>query len=89
MGDLRTFVKKNIRDVMKEEYPVMNKIHSRIAFVTSVQKQGDTNRYTVRLPEDNTELPNLISDQIYQRGDAVVIQFVAGIYPYIIGRWYE
>lgn len=88
MGDLRTFVKKIVRDMMKTEYPVMDKMHSMIARVTGVQQQGETYRYTVRLLEDNTELPNLVSNQAYQAEDAVVIQYVAGIYPYIIGRWY-
>ena len=88
MGDLRTFVKKIVTDMLKTEYPAMDKMHSMTVWVTGVQQQGETYRYTVRLLEDNTELPNLISDQVYHVGDAVVIQFVSGIYPYIIGRWY-
>lgn len=88
MGDLRTFVKKIVRDTMKTEYPAMDKMHSMTARVTGVRQQGDTYRYTVRLLEGNTEFLNLVSEQVYQIGEAVVIQFVAGIYPYIIGRWY-
>lgn len=88
MGDLKTFVKKIVKDMLKTEYPVMDKMYSVIARVTSIQEQGNTYRYTVRLVEDNTELPNLISDQVYQKGENVVIQFVSGIYPYIVGRWY-
>lgn len=89
MGDLKTFVKKIVKDVLKTEYPALDKMHSMTARVTGVQQQGEIYRYTVRLLKSNTELPNLVSDQVYQNGDAVVIQFVAGINPYIIGRWYE
>ncbi|WP_283681210.1 hypothetical protein [Parablautia sp. Marseille-Q6255] len=91
MGDLNTFVKKIVRELLKTDYPAMDKMHSMIARVTSVQQQGEAGHYhcyTVRVLEDNTELPNLISEQVYQKGDVVVIQFVSGIYPYIVGRWY-
>lgn len=88
MGDLKTFVKNIVRDVIKTDYPAMDKMHSMIARVTSMQEQGGIYRYTVRLLEGNTELPNLVSEQVYQTGEDVVIQFVSGIYPYIIGRWY-
>lgn len=91
MGDLRTFVKKIVQDMMKTEYPAMDKMHSMIGRVTSVQQQGKTYHYhcyTVRLLEDDTELPNLMSEQVYRVGDVVVIQFISGIYPYIVGRWY-
>ena len=88
MGELKTFVKKIVRDILKTEYPAMDKMHSMIARIIWVQQQKGTYRYTVRLLEDNTELPNLVSDQVDQTGEAVIIHFVAGSYPYIIGRWY-
>lgn len=88
MADLKTFVKKTVRDVLKTDYPAMDNMLSRTARVTGVMQQGGIYHYTVRLIEDNTELPNLISDQVHQTGDVVVVQFVAGINPYIVGRWY-
>ncbi len=88
MGDLKTYVKKIVQDVIKTNYSAMDKMHSMIAQVTDIQREAETYRYTVRLLEDKTELPNLVSDKVYQKGDTVVIQFVEGIYPYIVGRWY-
>lgn len=88
MSDLKTFVKKTVREVLKTDYPSMDKMHSIPARVTDVQQQDGTYRYTVKPLDADTGIPNLVSDQIYRTGDAVVIQFVEGIYPYIIGRWY-
>ncbi len=90
MGDLKTFVKNIVRDVIKTDYPSMDCMHPVPARITSVQQQDVTHCYTVKLLDkhDGEELPHLVSDQVYQEGDEVVIQFVAGIHPYIVGRWY-
>ena len=88
MGDLKTFVKKVVEDVLNTKYPAMDKMHSMTARITSVKQQEGIYRYTARLLDGDIGLPNLVSDQAYQTGDAVVVQFVAGTYPYIVGRWY-
>ena len=95
MGDLKTFVKKTVMEILQTLYPSMDKMHSIAAKVTDVQQQGDLRKYTVKplSGTGNTDtaqmsIPNLLSDQTYQKGDDVIIQYVDGRYPYIIGRWY-
>lgn len=95
MADIRTFVKNIVREVLKAEYPMIGRMHCVTARIKEVRHSANIFYYTVR-PLDETgnedlmaaELPNLASDQEYSVGDTVVIQYVAGIHPYLVGRWY-
>lgn len=96
MGDLKTFVKKTVYEVLKEEYPMLEFAGCEIGCVKEVHNISGKYCYTVRILDTNgqedrnrSEMPGLVSDQAYNIGEQVVILYVYGTRPYIAGRWME
>lgn len=96
MVDIRNFVKSVVRSVIKTEYPHVRRPSSVLAKVTYVKYMDDGLQcYALRILDKDgnedgqmPEIPNVITDRYYQKGNIVVIQYVNGLYPYIAGRWY-
>lgn len=96
MGDLKTFVKNMVHEVIKSDYPSARTPANVVAVVKDQKKTADRYQYVLRIldaqgNEDQTiaEIPKVISDQAYEPGTKVVAANIRGlIQPYIIGRWY-
>lgn len=96
MGDLKTFVKNMVHEVIKSDYPSARTPANAIAVVKDQKKIEDRYQYVLRIldaygNEDQTiaEIPKVVSEQSYGLGTKVVVANIRGlIQPYIIGRWY-
>lgn len=96
MADLREFVKQVVRDMMKTEYPHARRPSCVAAKIIRARQEEENYHYTLRLldsigNEDTTlpEVPYVFSDGIYKEGEKVVVVYVNGQMPFIIGRWLQ
>lgn len=94
MSDLRAFVKQVIRDMIKTEYPYVSRPACAAAKVTRAIPGEERHGYTLRILDMNgnedpkvPEIPSVMSDGIYTEGDKVVVVYVNGQTPFIVGRW--
>lgn len=96
MGDLKTFVKNMVHEVIKSDYPNARTPANVVAVVKDRKKVEGRYHYVLRIldaygNEDQTiaEIPKVVSEQAYESGMKVVVANIRGlIQPYIIGRWY-
>lgn len=95
MSDIKTFVKNVVREVIKTEYPHARRpgiVRAKIK--SSVQTGSGRNKYTLKILDlngneerDAPEIPEIFSNAEYHQGEIVVVGYVNGILPCILGRW--
>lgn len=96
MGDLKTFVKNIVHEVIKSDYPNARTPANVIAMIKEKEAVDSGYRYTIRVldrygNEDIgiPEIPQVISEDEYEVGTKIVAANIQGlIQPYIVGRWY-
>lgn len=97
MGDLKTFVKKVVEEMISKDYTYLKQPPCRLAIVKDVKKRGDLYVHVIRLLDKQgnedagvPEIPDVISDTMYQPGERVVVLCVEGVVQvHISGRWYK
>lgn len=97
MSDIKTFVKNVIREVIKTDYPHARRPGIVTAKIKrSVMVGPGRNKYTVKILDlqgneemDVPEIPEIFSEGEYHENEVVVVGYVNGILPCILGRWIQ
>lgn len=94
MAELKTFVKKAVMELIKEEYPHLLYPATVVGMVNAVVQTNGGYVYTIgvlspsgNLDDDYPEIPGVTSEMAYEPGEKVAVAFLYGsIRPYIMGR---
>ena len=91
MADIEQYVRKQIQEAIKKEYPHLRLPANMLAVITSADADGN---YRLRILDQNgqedeaiPEIPGVVSVPGYVPGDVVCVALLYGqMWPYIIGR---